>query len=372
MRRFLLRVGAIAGKETRHIQRDPLTLYIGLLLPLMMLLLFGFGISFDIDHIPLLVSDHDGTPESRALVDVFVAAGEFDLVGVVDDPDEAPARFGRADGAAMLTVPEGYARTLARQEVATVGLLLDAADSQSAQQALSRADGMAQIATARAAGGGGGALPLSAASWTRFNPGGQSALFLVPGVAAYVLALVAVLLTSLAVAREWERGSMEQLFATPVGRLEIVVGKLLPYLGMGIVQVLLTLAAGAWVFDVPLRGDGVVLGTASLLFMLGMLGQGLLISVVARNQMVATQASTMSSMLPSMLLSGFMFPVENMPALLQGLSNLVPARYYIRVLRGVLLKGNGWDELWFDLVALAAFALLMVVASTLRFDRKLA
>jgi ABC-2 type transport system permease protein len=371
---FIARTAAMAQKEALHITRDPRTLYLGLVLPLIMLLLFGFGVSFDMDHIPLAVSDQDNSPESRALVQAFTAAGEFQLAGALEDPARAPTVFARGDAAAVLTIPEGYARALARREPVEVGLLVDGADGQSAQQALARADAYARLVTLRSLVPPGVQItpPLSASSWTRFNPAGRSALFLVPGVSAYVLALVAVLLTALSVAREWERGSMEQLFATPVRRVEIVVGKLLPYLAMGIIQALLVLAAGAWVFGVPARGSLPVLMVASLLFMLGMLGQGLLISVVTRNQMVATQAATLSSMLPSMLLSGFIFPVENMPWILRAISNVVPARYYIQALRGVLLKGNGLAEQWPSLLALAAFAALMVAASTRRFQRKLA
>lgn len=377
MRRFFIRVGALASKEALHIRRDPRTLVIGLVLPLVMLLLFGFGVSFDIDRIPLAVSDRDMSEDSRALIDIFTASHEFDLVGSVPDPDQAAAVFGEGHAKALLTIPEDYARTLARGERATVALLLDGADAQAAQQALGRAAVMGQVATARVAARAtgqsliGGALPLSAPTWTRFNPAGKSALYLVPGVTAYVLALVAVLLTSLTVAREWERGSMEQLFATPVGRLEIVIGKLLPYMFMGAIQVLLVLVAGTWVFGMPARGSMGLLAVASMLFMLGMLGQGLVISVITRNQMVATQASALSSMLPSMLLSGFMFPIDNMPWILRVVSHVVPARYYIAVLRGVLLKGNGLAELWEQLAMLAGFALVMIAVSTVRFTRKL-
>ncbi|RME23200.1 MAG: ABC transporter permease [Deltaproteobacteria bacterium] len=374
----LVRVGALAAKEALHIRRDPRTLYLGLFLPLIMLLLFGFGVSFDIDHIPLAVADQDRTAESRALLQDFVAAHEFELKGALPDPDRATRIMAAHRATAVLVIPPGYAEALARGDTATVALLLDASDPHSAQQSLARADVMAQVATARVAAasgllaGGGDGLPLSARTWTRFNPAGRSALYLVPGVTAYVLALVAVLLTSLAVAREWERGSMEQLFATPVGRLEIVVGKLLPYLAMGVVQVLLVMTAGAWVFGLPFRGSLWLLSLASVLFMLGMLGQGLLISVIARNQMVATQASMLSAMLPSMLLSGFMFPIENMPGILQFISHIVPARYYIAILRGVLLKGNGLAELHTELLLLGIFAVVMVAVSTARFKRKLA
>lgn len=371
---FLIRVRALAGKEILHIQRDPRTLYLALGMPVVMLLLFGFGISFDIDRVPLVVVDHAHSAESRRLVDRFVVTDEFRLVAEVADEQAVEAAFRSGAAAVGLVIPADHSRALARGEDAEVQLLVDGSDGVTARTALARAEILTQVATMDAVAelGLAGAAPLSAATVTRFNPASRSALFLVPGLVAYLLAIVAVLLTALTIAREWERGSMEQLFATPVGRLEIVVGKLLPYLGLGGVQVLLVISVGAWVFGVPLRGNLLVLALGALLFMLGMLGQGLLISVVTRNQLVATQAAVMSSMLPSMLLSGFMFPVENMPWILRMVSNLVPARYFIDVLRGVLLRGNGWAEQWQALLMLLAFALLMVVASTARFQRRLA
>jgi ABC-2 type transport system permease protein len=214
--------------------------------------------------------------------------------------------------------------------------------------------------------------PIEARSWTRFNPEGRSAVYLVPGITALVLAIVAVLLTALTVSREWERGSMAQLFATPVGRLEIVLGKLLPYMLLGTLAVLLVLAVGSWVFNMPFRGSAPTLALVALLFISGMLGQGLLVSVVARNQMLATQMATLSSMLPSLLLSGFVFPIANMPKPLQLISMIIPARYFIDALRGVLLRGNGIAQLWPDAVALALFSAFMVLASTLRFRRTIA
>jgi ABC-2 type transport system permease protein len=186
-----------------------------------------------------------------------------------------------------------------------------------------------------------------------------------------VVATLASLLTALTVAREWERGSMEQLFATPVGRAEVILGKILPYLGVGILQILLLLALGAWVFDVPLRGSLWTVGVLGMLFLAGMLGQGLLISVATKNQQVAAQVGVVSTMLPALLLSGFLFPVENMPAFLQGLSSIVPARYFVHGLRSVLLKGGGVAEVWVDLAALGAFAAAMTLLATLRFQRRI-
>jgi ABC-2 type transport system permease protein len=195
---------------------------------------------------------------------------------------------------------------------------------------------------------------------------------MVPGLGVYLLAISAVLLTALTVAGEWERGSMEQLFASPVGRLEIVLGKLLPYLVLGMLELQLVLAFGAVAFQLPIRGSVPLIFFLGAFFLVGMLGQGLFISVVARNQLVATQAGALSALLPSMLLSGMLFPLENMPLPLQLLSRLVPARYFVHALRGVLLKGNGLVVLWPDLLAMAAFAVVVIGLATARFQRRLA
>ena len=195
---------------------------------------------------------------------------------------------------------------------------------------------------------------------------------MVPGLAAYLLAISAVLLTALTVAGEWERGSMEQLFASPVGRLEIVLGKLLPYLGLGMLELLIVVAFGALAFGVPFHGSAAALATIGFFFLVGMLGQGLLISVVAKNQLVATQAGALSALLPSMLLSGMLFPIENMPEILQVLSRIVPARYLVHAMRGILLKGNGLDVLWPDFVAVMAFSVFVIGVATAKFQRRLA
>lgn len=372
--RFLRRTLAIAGKEAIHVRRDPRMLIMGLLFPVILLFIFGFGVRFDIDRIPLVLLDHDKTPASRELLMDFVASHEFTLVGDVESPDEIAPAFARHEAACALVVPPGYEADLLHGRPVSVQLLIDGSDPTYANQAIVRADSLGLQAAIRAAARAGLAMdiPFGASVVTRFNPQAESAIFLVPGTTAYLLAMVSVILTALSVAREWERGSMEQLFATPVGRMEIILGKLLPYLGLGVVQVLLVLTLGAWVFNVPFRGDPTMLAAAAAVFLTAMLAQGLFISIVTKNQIVATQAATMSSMLPSMLLSGFLFPVENMPAPLRAISNIVPARYFIRVLRGVLLKGNGWHEHAWDLVPMLIFAVFLIVQSARRFDRRIA
>jgi ABC-2 type transport system permease protein len=372
-RRSLVRVGALASKETLHVLRDPRTLVLALVMPVLMLFLFGFGVSFDLERIPVAIADADRTPASRELVRRLTGARELVSAGAAD-PAGADRLFRRGDAAAVLVVPVGYGAKVARRERVTLQLLIDGSDVVVANQVLAKADALVRAESRRLAGVDLARVepPLQVKLWTRYNPTGRSALFMVPGLAAYILAISAVLLTALTVAGEWERGSMEQLFASPVGRLELVLGKLAPYLVLGMLELLLVVAFGAAVFDVPVRGSLALFLLVGFFFLVGMLGQGLLISVVTKNQLVATQAGTMSSLLPSLLLSGMVFPIENMPAALQLLSRVVPARYLVHALRGILLKGNGLAALWPDLVALVVFAVAVLALATARFQRRLA
>jgi ABC-2 type transport system permease protein len=363
----------MAWKEVLHVQRDPRTIALALVMPLVMLLIFGYGVSFDLDRISLGVSDQDHTEASRRLSLAFTASNEFAPAGGVE-ADRADTVFRRGRARAILVVPRGYSKGLARGEKGRAELLVDGADPVTANQILTKADAIALAEGERAASVKGTAAPppLQVKVWTRYNPEARSAVFMVPGLAAYLMAICAVLLTALTVAGEWERGSMEQLFASPVSRLEIVLGKLIPYLGLGLVQLLLVVVAGANVFDVPIRGNPLLVLVSGLLFLLGMLGQGLFISVVAKNQLVATQAGTLSSLLPSLLLSGMLVPLENMPVPLRLLSTIVPARYLVDALRQVLLKGNGLGGIWPDLLAMAVFAVAVLGLATGRFKRRIA
>ncbi len=372
-RRFLLRVGAMAAKEALHIRRDPRTLALGLVMPVVMLLLFGYGVSFDLERIPLALADLDQSPASRELVRAFLAPGEFELTRRADG-DEAEAIFRRREALAVLAIPHDYGRDLARGRAGRAQLLVDGSDAVTANQVLTKAEAIAlSVSQDQAAASGiSGSPPLQVKVWTRYNPEARSAVFIVPGMAAYLMAIAAVMLTALAVASEWERGSMEQLFASPVGRLEIILGKLLPYLALGMLQLLLVLAVGTNAFDVPVRGSPWVVLLMGLLFLAGMLGQGLLISVLAKNQLVATQAGALSSLLPSLLLSGMLVPIENMPLPLQALSRVIPARYLVHALRGAMLKGNGLAALWTDALALGLFAVAVLAIATARFKRRVA
>lgn len=372
--RSLVRIGAMAAKEARHIVRDPRTLYMSLGMPIVLLFLFGYGISFDLDRIPVAVVDQDRSEASRALVRALTASNELVATEALADPDDAVARFRRGEILGAVVIDRGYARDVLARKRVPLQLLVDGADPVVANQVLAKADALVRAETQRLAGLdlARQAPPVRVNVWTRYNPEGRSALFMVPGLAAYLIAITAVLLTALTIAGEWERGSMEQLFASPIGRLEIVLGKLLPYLVLGLLEFELVVAFGMTAFDLPLRGSGATLTLLGLTFLVGMLGQGLLVSVVTKNQTVATQAGVMSSLLPSLLLSGMIFPIENMPRVLQALSRVVPARYLVHGLRGVLLKGNGLAVLWPDLLAQVIFAVAIIALATRRFQRRLA
>jgi ABC-2 type transport system permease protein len=364
----------VAGKEAIHVVRDPRTLYLALGMPVVMIVIFGFGVSFDIEHAPIAVVDHDRSARSRELVRTIGASGEFDVVALPQDAGEVDRLFRSRRAMAAVVLPAGLQRSWEANRPAAVQLLVDGADGTSASAVAGSllVALRAEAAGRAAAEGTAAAPPLGARVRVLFNPQLRSAVFFVPGLIAAILTIAGVLLTALTIAREWERGNMEQLFATPVGRLEVVFGKLLPYLAVGAVQALLILVVGMVVFDVPLRGDLPTLGAGTFLFLLGTLGQGLLISVVTRNQQVATQVGAIVSLLPGILLSGFVFPIENMPLVLRGISAMFPARYFVAIIRGVLLRGNGVDVLWGDFLGLVVFAGIVMTLATVRFRRRLA
>ncbi len=375
MKHFVRRATAIAHKEVLHIIRDVRVLYLALGLPVLMLLLFGYGVSTDVDHVRLAVVDQDNTRASRRVTEALVAGGDFVRAANLATPEEAEPLLRAGEVKAVLVVPRGYERGLARGEGTVPQLLVDGSDGTTATVAMGNAAGLMQTIATH----GGIVAGAAAPSWlsegpavrTRYNPAMRSSYNIVPGIIALILAMVASLLTALTVAREWERGSMEQLFATPVGRADIVVGKLVPYAGLGVVQTLLVVTLGSWLFDVPIRGSLVALFACSTIFLTASLGVGLLASVVTRSQLVSVQVSILTSMLPTLLLSGFMFPIDNMPAVLRGMSRFVPGRYYIHILRGLFLKGSGIDALAPDLLALACFAVVVPTLAVARFRRRI-
>jgi ABC-2 type transport system permease protein len=377
-RRFALRVRALSRKEWMHISRDAATVGFAAVMPLLLLVIFGFAVSFDVDHIRAVVVDEDHSAASRELGRRLFSGPTFEDAsgdaGRLASAADVEPLFRRRVASVALVIPRHFEQQLQRGEPAPVQLLVDAADNVTAGSVMSYAARfVARVNQDRSAAVvGRSPAAIDARVRALFNPGMRSAIFLVPGLVALIQAIMAVLLTSLTVAREWERGSMEQLFSTPVGRLEIVLGKLAPYFVVALFQLLMILVAATWIFDVPVRGSLPALFGLSSLFLYAALAQGLLISVVTRNQQVATQAAAVSSILPSMLLSGFALPIDNMPVVLQWVTNIVPARHYVDAIRAIMLRDVEASALGGDALALFAVGTVLLAVATRRFPRRIA
>jgi ABC-2 type transport system permease protein len=354
MIRFLRRLRAIAYKELIHMSRDVRVVYMALGLPVVMLVLFGYAVSMDIDCVPLAVADYDGTRASRRLIEAFVAGGSFMRKQTLLSANEAQPLLRAGKIKAALIIPEGYQRDRARGRFASAQLLLDGSDGAVASIVLGNAMRIVQSLPVDQRANLKPTLSQGAPIRSFFNPAMLSAYNIVPGVIVMILGMVATVLTALTVAREWERGNMEQLFATPVRRSQIILGKLIPYVLLGFVQALLVLTLGSYMFDVPIVGSLTLLFGASLLFLVCSLAIGALLGI-----------------LPALILSGFIFPIANMPEWLRALTMLFPARYFLVVLRGVLLKGNGLQILAPQILALIGFATAVLTLAVVRFRRRL-
>jgi ABC-2 type transport system permease protein len=369
-----VRLFAVARKEWIQLRRDTRSVILAFILPLFLLLFFGYAITWDVNDIPVAVLDEDRSRESRELLEAFVASGYFTVVEHLESPQAVDDRLvvGSVDG--VLTIPPGYARDLAAPgRAAQVQLLLDGSDANTATIALNYADAIVTRHGARVAFKGLPAQPaIALESRTWYNPNLESRHMIVPGLIAVIMSIIAAMLTALTIAREWERGTMEQLAATPVSRLEVVIGKLLPYLAIGLFDVVVTVAAGMVIFGTPLNGSVLLLGVLTLLFLTGALGLGIFISAAVKSQVLATQIAMVATYLPAVLLSGFMFDIASMPTVLRGVTFLIPARYYVTVTRGIFLKGVGATVLWPQAVLMLLYAVIGLGLATRAFKKELA
>jgi ABC-2 type transport system permease protein len=340
----LRKVWAIALKELRQASRDPLSLAMLLGLPTMMLLLYGYAINFDVRHVGLAVEDRDKSARSRDLVASFVNSTYFDLVADLPAGTDLERLTERRIAKAVLVIPEGYSRALAAGRRAQVQLVLDGADANTASTILGYASTLVASAnvTLLLATPAGRVLEPPGIDYeprVLFNPDLKSTQFLVPGLIGFILMITAVLSTALSVVREKERGTMEQLRVTSLRPGELIIGKTLPYLAISLAATVIILLAARFLFGVRVQGSYLDLFLATLVYLVGALGFGLLVSSIADTQAMAFQMGTVVSMLPALFLSGFIFPIRSMPAVVQGLTYLVPNRYFLVILRGVILKG---------------------------------
>ncbi|MBM4183110.1 MAG: ABC transporter permease [Gemmatimonadetes bacterium] len=368
-----MRLGAIARKEWIQLKRDTRSMILAFVLPVLLLIFFGYAITWDVNDIPVAVLDQDRTPESRLLVEAFESSGYFSVSEYLDSPELVDQRLVGDDVIGVLWIPPGFERDVdAPGRAAEVQLLLDGSDANTATIALNYADAIVTRFGARAMLGGSRATPpiaLQARTW--YNPNLVSRHMIVPGLIAVIMSIIAAMLTALTIAREWERGTMEQLAATPVSRVEVVIGKLLPYVAIGLFDVAVTVAAGMWIFGTPLNGSVTLLALLTLLFLTGALGLGIFISAAVKSQVLAMQIAMVATYLPAVLLSGFMFDIASMPAVLRAFTFLVPARYYVTVTRGVFLKGVGAEVLWAQALFMLAYAALGLALATRAFRKEL-
>jgi ABC-2 type transport system permease protein len=372
------RLRAIARKEIIQVVRDWRSLVIIALMPIVMTLLYGYGVTLDIKHIPMYVFDREGSQRSQDLLKGFQASEYFRIVKVVNDYPEVVRGINSGRCKFALVIPHDFSKRLA--EGATVGVqaLIDASDDNTANILIGYSEGVVsqyservQIEWLERQGITDVDPPLSVDARTWFNEDLESRAFILPGVIALVMAVIGTFLTALTIAREWERGTMEQLVSTPVTPLELVLGKLIPYFGIGMAATAMCAGLSTFWFEVPMRGHLTTLFGASALFLSVVLALGFWISVLARSQLVASQVAMVATFMPAFLLSGFIFPLDQMPAQIRIVSYFVPARYYDTILKGVFLKGIGVGELRFNFLALAGFALLMASVAVLSFRKRI-
>lgn len=373
------RVRAMTRKEFTQVVRDWRSLVMALLVPVFMLVLFGFALTLDVNNVPLAVWDQDGSTVSRDFIREFSGSPYFRVKGYV-------ARYAQIEDAidvngvlGGLVLPRDFSRLLLAGRPAPAQLILDGSDSNTATLALGYAQSivsrynLALAASAYAAVAGKSftpALDFRPRVW--YNPELRGQNYIIPGLIAIIMMVVGSLLTALTVSREWERGTMEQLISTPVRRTEVIAGKFIPYFCIGMIDVLIAVVMSVFIFHVPLHGSIPLLFLLCALFLAGTLGQGIYISTATRNQFLSSQFAFLTTFLPAFLLSGFTFPIANMPLPVQAVTFLVPARYLIVILRGIYLKGVGLEVLWPDVLFLAVFAAVMLLLADRKFSKKVA
>jgi ABC-2 type transport system permease protein len=373
------RTKAVFIKELRHIVRDARSLGLALAMPAMMLLLYGYALSLDVDHVPVLIYDQDGTATSRSLARQFQGSRYFDVLGFADGYAEVERGIDKSSILMGVVIPRDFGKDLGAGRGAAVQLLVDGSDSNTAAIAMQYAEGLVQTYSAgvradilnrRGAGAPRPAVEARTRVW--YNSSLESKNYVIPGLIAVILMILAGQLTSLTIAREWEMGTMEQILSTPLRPTEMVIGKMLAYFLVGLIDAVLAFVAGVTVFAVPFRGNLLVLAVSTGVFLCGAMFWGIFISASTRSQVAAYQLGMLSSFLPGFLLSGFVFAIDTMPKAIQVISVIVPARYFVAILKGLFLKGVGLHVLWAQLAYLVLFAVIVFRMSVRKLGKKVA
>jgi ABC-2 type transport system permease protein len=371
----MTRVGHIVRKELLELRQDPRLFGLVIMAPIIQLTMLGYAATTDVRNVPMVVVDHDGSSESRELVSRFTASRSFELVNALSSISEVDRYLDSGQAWMALAIPPDYGERVRAGSPTAVQVVADGTDANSTNVALGYA-GTLVSAYAREIGartGRGPATPLVSADvrvW--FNPELESRHFMIPGILALLLLLITTNLSSMAIVREKEVGTLEQLNVTPIARWELIAGKLLPYAAIGMVDVLLVIAVSVGWFDVPMRGSFALLMAMCGVYLLTTLGLGLFVSTISATQQQAMMTASFFFLIPMVFLSGFVFPIENMPAAIQPITYLIPLRYFLVILRGIFLKGVGLETLWPQALALLAWGIAILTLATLRSTKRLA
>ncbi|WP_326907377.1 ABC transporter permease [Sedimentibacter sp. MB31-C6] len=367
------RVLAIIKKEFSQIKRDKRTIAIIIMMPIMELLLFGYAASTSVDHIPTVVLNNDIGIESRELLDGFTNSQYFDLDYHVNSMKDVEEYLDNGYAKAGIVIPSEFSKDIKKGKTAQIQLIVDGTDPTTAQTILSSAGGVVQsmsVDITQETYKTNMPQPLDLRSRVWYNPDMSSIYFNIPGLIGVILQTVTLMLTSFSIVRERERGTMEQLIVTPITKMELMVGKIIPYVIIGFVDIVLAIALSVFWFRVPIAGSITLLLLFSVIFLFGALGVGLLISTISKSQLQAMQLS-MFMIMPNILLSGYMFPREAMPSVINGLSTILPLTYFIKVLRGIILKGNGFMALYQEFIILVMFGIIFLIFATIKFKKKI-
>ncbi len=370
------RIKAVAKKEVRQLKRDKRMLYVLFIFPIVLLVLFGYAINFDVHHIKMAVYDQDKSPDSRQLINSLTSSEYFDLVGYINDESKIGNVLDTKEAQCVIVFPNDMSKKLYSNKPAPVQILIDGVDANTASLIKGyMTAGLASYSRkiqsrVLAFNGRKPYIPIDIHPSFWFNPELKSSFFLVPGLIVMILIITAVVSISLSIVREKERGTIEQLNVSPISSLEMLIGKTIPYVIISLIIAAFILLAGYVLFGITIKGSILLLFLSMLLFLFASLNLGIIVSSIADTQQVAFQMATLVSMLPSMLLSGFVFPIESMPPVVQVFTNITPAKFFMIVLRDILLKGVGIDAFWQQLVYLAIFSLVLLLLSSLINKRK--
>lgn len=364
------RLIAVVNKEFIHIIRDSRSLAMAFFMPVMLLFLFGYAITLDIKTIDMGIYDMDKTVESRELIDRFKASGYFKIVGIVNGAKEIDRLIDRNIAQMVLVVPNGFSESVKKGIPVNIQGLFDGSDANTTAIAMSYTDAItSRYSLSKGMKGSPSQIDLRLRVW--YNPELKSRWFIIPGLIGIIMGVISALLTSLTVSREWEQGTMEQLLSTPIHPVELFLGKIAPYFLIGMIDVIISVAVGVWVFGVPLKGSLLFLFGVSSIFLIGGLSLGILISTVAKSQLVASQAAFLLTLLPAFMLSGFLYSIENMPPFIQKITYGVQSRYFVTVMKDIFLKGNNPMVLIKEILFLILFTAVVFVAAIKKFKKNM-